>query len=66
MRASVIYDTHDLNEVNELVPNADDGTPGRPAGSRMGNTVIFDGTARALDTVMIQYGTYHFDGQQDC
>jgi hypothetical protein len=62
-RASVIYDTHDLNGVGELVPNGEDGTPGRPAGSRMGNTVTFGGTARGLDTVTLEYGTYHFDNQ---
>src|SRR6476660_6429544 len=62
-RAAVIYDAQDSNAVGELVPNADDGTPGRPPGSRMGNTVIFAGTERALDTVMLQYGTYHPDGQ---
>jgi len=60
-RAAVIYDTQDHGF--NLVPNADDGTPGRPPGSRMGNTVIFAGTERALDTVMLQYGTYHRDGQ---
>jgi hypothetical protein len=60
-RAAVIYDTQDHGF--NLVPNADDGTPGRPPGSRMGNTVTFAGTERALDTVMLQYGTYHPDGQ---
>jgi hypothetical protein len=62
-RAAVIYDAQDQNAVGELVPNGDDGTPGRPPGSRMGNTVIFVGSERALDTVKIQWGTYHFDGQ---
>jgi hypothetical protein len=62
-RAAVIYDAQDANNVGELVPNADDGTPGRPPGSRMGNTVIFVGTERALDSVLLEYGTYHFNGQ---
>lgn len=62
-RAAVIYDAQDQNSVGELVPNGDDGTPGRPPGSRMGNTVIFVGTERALDTVKLQWGTYHFDNQ---
>jgi hypothetical protein len=62
-RADVIYDAQDANAVGELVPNAPDGTPGRPPGSRMGNTVTFAGTARALDNVLLEYGTYHFDGQ---
>jgi hypothetical protein len=61
--AAVIYDAQDQNAVGELVPNGDDGTPGRPPGSRMGNTVIFAGTERALDTVKLQWGTYHFDNQ---
>lgn len=61
--AAVIYDAQDSNAVGELVPNADDGTPGRPPGSRMGNTVIFVGTERALDSVLLEYGTYHFNGQ---
>jgi hypothetical protein len=51
-RAAVIYDTQDHGF--NLVPNADDGTPGRPPGSRMGNTIIFAGTERALDTVKLQ------------
>jgi hypothetical protein len=62
-RASVIYDAHDDNSVGELVPNGEDGTPNRPTGSRMGNTVVFGGTARGLDTVTLRYGTYHFDNQ---
>src|SRR4051794_40450861 len=58
-RAAVVYNTHDQNLVGELVPNAEDGTPNRPAGRQMGNTVIFAGTARALDSVTLEYGTYH-------
>jgi hypothetical protein len=64
-RAAIIYDTHDQNGVGELAPNADDGTPNRPAGDRMGNTIIFGGTARALDTVSLVCGTYHFNNTPD-
>src|SRR5437763_1025011 len=36
---------------------------GESAGGRMRNTVIFAGTERALDSVLLEYGTYHFNGQ---
>lgn len=35
------------------VPEANDGTPNRPDGSELGNTVTFDDTARLLTTVVL-------------
>jgi hypothetical protein len=37
-----------------FVPFEDDGTPNRPLGNRLGETITFGGTARSLDTVEME------------
>jgi|GEM_PF-6413432 len=41
---------------NDFVPFAEDGTPNRPHGNTLGNTVTFSGTARYLTHVQVVFG----------
>ena len=43
---------------NDFVPFADDGTPNRPHGDTLGNTVTFAGTARYLTHVQVVFGSH--------
>jgi hypothetical protein len=49
--ADIIYQATTFE--NNYVPFGDDGTPNRPAGNHLGNTITFGGTARGLDTATI-------------
>jgi hypothetical protein len=62
-RADVIFQNNtDFFQGGSInyVPFRDDGTPNRPAGSFLGETVTFAGTARQLDSVML--GVYNESG----
>jgi hypothetical protein len=54
-RADIIFqnntDFHLGGNIINYVPFRDDGTPNRPFGSRLGETVTFAGAARSLDSV---------------
>jgi hypothetical protein len=58
----IVYNTPDINQSGELVPNGQDGTANRPNGDQMGNTVILAGGPAILDKVNLVWGTYNFSG----
>jgi hypothetical protein len=63
VRADIIYQNNTSffqgGSIN-YVPFRDDGTPNRPAGNRLGETVTFAGMARRLDSVTL--GVYNETG----
>ena len=58
----IVYSTPHANTGGELVPNGQDGTPNRPNGDEMGNTVILAGGPTNLDSVSLVWGTYNISG----
>jgi hypothetical protein len=56
-RADVIFqnntDFHQPSGNINYVPFVDDGTPNRPAGNHLGETITFAGTARLLNSVVL-------------
>ena len=53
--STVVYQASD--STNNFVPDADDGTPNRPVGDMMGNTITLAGTERYLASLTIRVAT---------